>query len=188
MSTDALIEPVAPAYARERPRPPARARTRRLAGVLGATLAGLVVGLVLTVGASLALGYRTFAVLSGSMEPNIHTGDAVVDEPIRPLEARVGDVVTFKDPGRGGELVTHRLRSIRPNGATVAMITKGDANTTVERWYVPVSGSVGRVTYRLPHVGRVMAVIRGRYGRLLLIALPALLLGVYELTRIWRRP
>jgi signal peptidase len=184
MSTDALTPPLASAHARAKD----RARARRVAGVLGATLAGVVMGLVIAVGVSLALGYRTFAVLSGSMEPNIHTGDAVVDKPIRPLEARVGDVVTFKDPGRGGELVTHRLRSIRPNGATVAMITKGDANTTVERWNVPVNGSVGRVTYRLPHVGRAMAVIRGRYGRLLLIALPALLLGVYELTRIWRRP
>ena len=184
MATDALTPPVAPAYARAK----AGARVRRIAGVLGATLAGLVIGLVIAIGVSLALGYRTFAVLSGSMEPNIHTGDAVVDKPIRPLDARVGDVVTFKDPGRGGELVTHRLRSIRPNGATVAMVTKGDANTAVERWNVPVNGSVGRVTYRLPHLGRAMAAVRGRYGRLLLIALPALLLGLYELTRIWRRP
>ena len=190
MSTDAVTDPLATAHARAHvgaPAAGARTRTRRIGGFAGSIVAGLAVGLLLAVGVSLALGYRTFSVLSGSMEPNIHTGDAVVDEPIRPLEARVGDIVTFKDPGRGGELVTHRIRSVRPQGTTVAIVTKGDANNAVERWNVPVNGSVGRVAYRLPSVGRVMAVIRGRYGRLLLIALPALLLGLYELSRIWRR-
>ena len=181
MTSDVLTDPVAPAYAR------ASSRTRVAVRILVSIAAGLAVGLLLAIGVSMAMGYRTFSVMSGSMEPTIHTGDVVVDEPISPLEARVGDIVTFKDPSRGGELVTHRLRSIRPNGGTVAMITKGDANTAVERWTVPVNGSVGRVAYRLPSAGRVIAAIRGRFGRLLLIALPALLLGVYELNRIWRR-
>lgn len=184
MTTDALTDPAAPAYARA----VARATpARRLARFLLSLTAGLTVGLLLAIGVSLAAGYRTFSVMSGSMEPNIHTGDVVVDKPIAPLDARVGDVVTFKDPSRGGELVTHRLRSVRRNGATVAMITKGDANTAVERWSVPVNGSVGRVAYRLPSAGRAIVAIRGPFGRLLLIALPALLLGIYELTRIWRR-
>ena len=43
-------------------------------------------------------GSRRFAVLSGSMEPTIATGDVVVVDKIAPLEARVGDVVTFRSP------------------------------------------------------------------------------------------
>jgi signal peptidase len=210
MSTDVLIDPPASAYARagehahegagEHAHGPAgtgepavapvaarkRSAIRRAAGFIASVAAGLAVGLLLATGISLAMGYRTFSVLSGSMEPTIHTGDAVVDEPIPPLDARVGDVITFKDPSRGGELVTHRVRSVRPSGAMVAMVTKGDANTAVERWNVPTGGSLGRVAYRLPDAGRVIAAIRGRYGRLLLIALPALFLGLYELSRIWR--
>jgi signal peptidase len=185
MSTQALVEPPAHAYARGRTRSAgARARTSLRFGA--SVLAGLGIGLALAVGLSLAMGYRTFSVLSGSMEPAIHTGDAVIDEQIPPLAARVGDVVTFKDPSRHGQLVTHRLRSIRPHGATVAMVTKGDANDAVERWSVPANGTIGRVAYRLPSAGRAMAVIHGPLGRLLLIALPALCLGVYELRRIWR--
>jgi signal peptidase len=181
MSTEALTDPVAPAYAR------AWGRTRVAGRFAVSLVAGLAVGLLIAIGASVATGHRTFSVMSGSMEPTIHTGDVVVDEPIAPLDARVGDVVTFKDPSRGGELVTHRLRSVRPNGGVVSMVTKGDANTAVERWTVPVNGSIGRVAYRLPRAGYAIATIRGRFGRLLLIALPALLLGLYELTRIWRR-
>lgn len=164
----------------------ARASARLGGGFLGAVVAGMAAALLLAVGLSFALGYKTFSVLSGSMEPAIHTGDAVVDEQIHPLEARVGDVVTFHDPTRGGALVTHRVRSIRRHGAMVAVVTKGDANNTVERWNVPVDGHIGRVVHRLPAAGRVIVTARGRYGQLLLIALPALCLGIYELGRIWR--
>ena len=183
MTTERLAAPPAPAPARARV---AAARARLALRFLSSAGAGLAIGLVLAVGISLALGYRSYSVLSGSMEPNIHTGDAVVDEAISPLEARVGDVITFKDPSRGGELVTHRVRSVRPHGATVAFVTKGDANNAVERWSMPAKGSLGRVAYRLPSAGRAVAEIRGPLGRLLLIAIPALCLGLYELRRIWR--
>jgi signal peptidase len=187
MSTEALTDPTAPAHARvvgSARTAPAQARTA--ARFVASVAAGLGIGSLLAVTLSLALGYRTFTVLSGSMEPAIHTGDAVVDEQISPLAARVGDVVTFKDPSRHGQLVTHRLRSVRPHGATVSMVTKGDANNAVERWTVPTQGTIGRVAYRLPRAGQVFVAIRGPFGRLLLIALPALALGAYELIRIWR--
>jgi signal peptidase len=179
MSTETLAAPIA-----DRRAPPRVAQV--VARFAASAVAGIAVTALLAVAVSFALGYRTFAVLSGSMEPAIHGGDAVVDEPIPPRAVRVGDVVTFKDPGRGGKLVTHRVRSVRPRGPTVAMVTKGDANNAVERWTVPADGSIGRVRYRLTGAGRAIALVRGPYGRLLLIALPALLLGLYELNRIWR--
>lgn len=185
MSTQVLADPSAPAYARERTSALA-AGARAALRFAASTVAGLVVGLVVAFALSLATGHRTFSVLSGSMEPAIHTGDAVVDEQIAPLDARVGDVVTFKDPSRHGQLVTHRLRSVRPHGGTVSMVTKGDANDAVEHWSVPVGGTIGRVVYRLPSAGRALVAIRGPLGRLLLIALPALGLAGYELRRIWR--
>ncbi len=181
MSTEVVAQPQPQAARRS------TTRARSAVRLLMSLVAGLAAGLLLAAGVSMALGYRTFSVLSGSMEPTIHTGDAVVDKPISPLEARVGDIVTFKDPSRGGQLVTHRLRSIRPEGNTFAMVTKGDANTAVERWTVPRNGSIGRVAYRLPQAGRVIVAVRGRYGRLLLIALPVLLLGGFQIARIWRR-
>jgi signal peptidase len=75
---------------------------------------------------------------------------------------------------------------MRVNGATASFVTKGDANNTAERWNVPADGSIGRVAYDVPKVGYAMAYMGGRHGRLLLIALPALLLAAFEITRIWR--
>jgi signal peptidase len=140
----------------------------------------------LAVGLPYAFGFKSFTVMSGSMEPAIGTGAVVVERPIAPREARVGDVVTFKDPEGGERLITHRVTSVRVSGDTASFVTKGDANNAVERWNVPAGGSIGRVAYDVPKVGYLMAYAGGRHGRLLLIVLPALLLAAFELARIWR--
>lgn len=140
----------------------------------------------LAVGLPHLFGFKSFTVMSGSMEPAIGTGAVVVERPIAPSEARVGDVVTFKDPEGGDRLITHRVESVRVRGGTARFVTKGDANNTVERWNVQADGSIGRVLYDVPKVGYVMAYAGGRHGRMLLLVLPVLLLAGYELVRIWR--
>ena len=152
------------------------------------TAAGVAAGLVIAAIALYPVGYRPFSVLSGSMEPAIGTGDVVVNSSIKPLDARVGDVVTFQDPQNKSRLITHRLRRVRVRGQMVEMVTKGDANNTTERWSVAMNGRIGRVEYRVPKAGYALAFIGGKNGKLFLIALPALLLGAYELVRIWRTP
>jgi signal peptidase len=159
---------------------------RTLGRLWGWTLLGLGLGAILALVAPLAFGARTLTVLSGSMEPALHTGDAVVSTPIRPLDARPGDIVTFHDPARGGALVTHRLRSVRARGGRVEAVTKGDANNAVERWSVPADGEIGRVAYRVPAVGHLLARVRTRTGMLLLVVAPLLLIAAFEIRDIWR--
>lgn len=132
------------------------------------------------------IGYRSFTVRSGSMTPAIETGDVLVTEPISPLAARVGDIVTFTDPEGTGKLFSHRVQSIRREGASVAFVTRGDANTATEHWRVPADGSIGKVAYRIPRVGWALAWIDAGPVRLGLIAIPALLLLWTALVRIWR--
>ena len=150
-------------------------------------LAGAGLGLALAVAAPFVIGHRSFTVLSGSMEPAIATGDIVVDDSIAPVDARVGDVVTFSDPTNSGRMITHRVRSVRADGGQVNFVTKGDANNAVERWSVAGNGRIGRVVYRVPMLGYALARTR-RLGAIFLVAIPALLLGAYELVRIWRTP
>jgi signal peptidase I len=147
---------------------------------------GFAIGIAVSVIAPRALGGQSFTVMSGSMEPAIHTGDVVVDRRISPLDVRVGDVVTFRDPSDQTRLITHRLRSVSVRDGVARMVTKGDANNTVERWNVSVDGTIGRVGYRVPRLGYALSWAGGRSGRLLLIALPALLLALLQLVRIWR--
>lgn len=167
------------------------ARSRRL---LVARMASLAVwaalGAAVTVGAivlaPLALDLRPYTVMSGSMEPAIATGDVVLAASIPPRRARVGDVVTFHDPSRGQRLITHRVRSIRIASGVADFVTRGDANEAPERWTVPADGRIGRVVYKVPRLGTLAVPVGTPWGRILLVVVPALVLGGAELWRLWR--
>ena len=77
-------------------------------------------------------GYRTLTVRSGSMEPTLEVGSVVINKVSSPLDVAPGDIVTFADPGRRDQLVTHRLRRMRVEGRTAYMVTRGDSNDTVK--------------------------------------------------------
>lgn len=151
------------------------------------TVLGLALAVLLAVVAPLAVGDRSFTVLSGSMTPAIETGDVVVTEPIAPSAARVGDIVTFSDPEGTGKLFSHRVQSVQAGGGQFHFVTRGDANTSTERWNIAADGTLGRVVYRVPKVGWVLAWAGTGPGRLGLLVLPALALCALGLVRIWRR-
>jgi len=135
-----------------------------------------------------AMGMRSFTVMSGSMEPTIHVGDVVIDKKISPLDARPGDVVTFSDPTGRKRLITHRIRSLRVQGNTVRVVTKGDANNAVERWTVPADGRIGRAELRVWKLGYPLVYAHSRFGLIGLVAMPAFLLCLVELRKIWKTP
>ena len=132
-------------------------------------------------------GHRSLTVLTGSMEPTLETGSVVVDEVIRPTDARVGDIVTFSDPANPGRLITHRLRRARVEGDSAHMVTKGDANDAPERWDVKLDGEIGRVVFHVPMLGRVREFVGTRQGYLALM-LAILALSAWVLADVWRRP
>ena len=157
-----------------------------LATLLAWATLGAGAALGAAVAAPIVVGWRSLAVLSGSMAPTLQTGDEIVVRPVAPVALRVGDVVTFNDPSRGDVLVTHRVRDVRVTGATVHVVTRGDANDGSERWSVAADGRVGRVAYRLPKVGYATVAAGGPLGRILLVVVPAILLGACEIWRVWR--
>jgi signal peptidase len=146
---------------------------------------GLACAGMLALGVARLAGYQTFTVLSGSMEPAIATGDLVFDERISAEDASVGDVITFREPGTR-RLITHRLVHKRVGGGLARMRTRGDANNAPERWSIPADGQVGRVAFRVPKGGYASAYVSERGMQLMLVVVPALLLGILELVRIWR--
>jgi signal peptidase I len=164
----------------------ARSQLRGAATFFAWALAGMGLALALTLLVPLAFHGRPLTVMSGSMEPAVRTGDVVVVLPIPPLEARPGDIVSFKDPARGGKLVTHRVRSLRRRGAKVEFVTKGDANNSVEKWQVAAGHRISRTVVRIPQLGRPLVFARTRTGLLLLVGVPLLLLAVLEVYWIWR--
>jgi len=119
-------------------------------------------GLVLAVGLPNAFHAKSLTVMSGSMEPTIGTGDVVVARQTSPMDVRVGDIVTFRDPLEHDRLITHRVREMHVEGDTVVFVTKGDANTGVEHWALPKEGTIGRVAFHVPKFFSRRMVMRAR--------------------------
>lgn len=154
--------------------------------VLTWALLTVVAALVLAVSVPQAFGFEALTVMSGSMEPSVATGDVVLNRVAAPLDVRVGDVVTFRDPQDETRLITHRVRSVRVTGDLAEFVTKGDANDTTEEWATPVDGTLGVVRYRIPRAGYLLAWMRLPWARFVFLVIPALLLGAVEIWRIWR--
>ena len=151
------------------------------------TVLGSGAGILLAVSVPLLFGYRTFIVMSGSMEPAIHTGDVVVDKRIAPEDVQVGDVVTYRDPDHENRLITHRVRGVRTAGGKIYFVTKGDANTDSQKWSIATDGTVGVVRLRVVKLGYVLFYVNRPIGRLCMIVVPILLLSANEIVGIWRK-
>jgi signal peptidase len=104
-------------------------------------------------------GHRRLVVRSGSMQPAIMTGDVIVTDVVRPGAMRAGDVVTFVDSSRNHMLITHRVVRVNHHAGTYAFVTKGDANSGMERWSIGEDGTVGRLRLRVPKLGFVIAAL-----------------------------
>jgi signal peptidase I len=159
---------------------------RGIGSYLTWTVVGLAAGLALSMLVPLAFHARPLTVMSGSMEPAIHTGDVVVSRQVHPDEVRRGDIVSFRDPERGGLLVTHRVRTITRKGDKFTFVTKGDANNSSERWRVAKTERIGHTMFRLPALGRGLAFAHTRKGIVLLVMIPLALMGILEIASIWR--
>ena len=136
-------------------------------------------------------GLSSFAILSGSMEPTLRVGDLVIDRRVEARDVRPGDIVTFREPGRRFTPADAPDRALPRPRRPGLHVTRGDANSGVESWTIPPDGTVGRVEFDVPKLGHLTTRIGDRFGRVALVVVPALLLGLFELKRLWfpkRRP
>lgn len=128
--------------------------------------------------------FRIKIVRSGSMEPYIRTGGIVL---IRPASFyKVGDVVTFGPDTKTQIPTTHRIVEEKKEGTTKTFITKGDANDAVDPSLVYPKDIGGRVIFTLPFVGYILDFAKQPLGFILLVGLPAVLVILDELFKIWR--
>lgn len=119
------------------------------------TLAQVVL-LVLALGALAAAAYQTGTgrwhatpVLSGSMRPGLQPGDVVLTKRVPVSDLQVRDVIVFHPPGEAGRLKVHRVVKLTSRNGSVAITTRGDANSADDPEQATLSG---RDTYRVERV------------------------------------
>jgi len=154
--------------------------------ITAALATAVTVLIVVVVGA--LFGYVPLAVRSGSMSPTIATGDLIVTKKHDAGNVSAGQIVTFNDPDDHNKLITHRVVSVQQQGGANDMLsftTRGDANDTSEQWTVKSNSKVGVYKAKVPKAGYVMTELTTPLMRTLLVTVPALLLGLIAIRRLW---
>ena len=88
----------------------------------------LVIALAVVSFVPRAFGYMPFAVLSGSMEPDLPVGSMVFVRQVEPTDITVGDNATFYRSD--GAVVTHQVYEIDPAAQMIG--TQGIANKNAD--------------------------------------------------------
>jgi len=132
----------------------------------------LVVLYLISSSTGIFLGYKSFVVQSGSMEPTIMTGDIIVIHDQRNYVLR--DVVTFKDADN--RIVTHRIAEINQEDGVAKISTKGDANRSEDFDSITYDRILGKVVFVMPKLGYWVAFSKSLPGLIILILMPACML------------
>lgn len=96
------------------------------------------------------IGFRTYTVLSGSMEPAFYPGDMVITQHKDKADIKVNDIVTYRD--NEGLIITHRIIEETSEGYT----TKGDNNNVNDADILKKENIIGEVKFSIPKIGYVM--------------------------------
>jgi signal peptidase I len=110
----------------------------------------LLVGLATWAVLPNVLGWHTVVVMTGSMQPKVQPGDALVYQPAPASRLQPGQVIIVKDPAHPGRLLSHRMTE---RLATGDLITRGDANASADSTPVKPDEVLGVARLRVGYIG-----------------------------------
>lgn len=109
------------------------------------------------------LQIKPAVVVSGSMEPALHTGSVVfIDK--KKIEPEVGEIVAFE---RGGVFITHRVAEKTKDG----YVTKGDANKTNDSGILKAEAVIGTTEYSVPYIGYIIKLLAEPAGIIMSVSI-----------------
>ena len=166
----------------------ARVWPRRLLDIVGYLALALclaLLGSLLTVAATNLLGYQSYIIYSGSMDPTVKVGSLLLTRPVDVENLQVGDVITYRSPGNHTTL-THRIVSIRQQDGQRVFTTKGDASLEPDPQEVILRGQVSKMGFDIPYLGYVVDFAKSTQGIVLLLLVPAAGLALIQASKMWR--
>lgn len=158
-------------------------RTALFVTVIVASLAIVAVVVVMP----LAFGYQRYVITGGSMTGTIPKGALIFSENVPVKSLIVGDIITYEPPGTH-KAVTHRIIAITADAKkNRAYQTKGDANATPDPWKFTLDRPEQAVyRFAIPYLGYVLAALTLPIARILILALPAVIIALSIMRALWR--
>lgn len=131
------------------------------------------------------LGFDRYVIVSGSMHPLLDRGSVVFSKPTPVKDLNVGDIITYVPPAATGvgHLVTHRISEVKVGqDGTRTFRTKGDANPGNDPWqFSLVKGQQNVMHFSIPVVGYALLALGNPHLRMLIIGIPAGIIGLISL-------
>lgn len=124
---------------------------KKICNILSTIIMILLIALAGIIFVPRLMGYDEYAVLSGSMVPNIPVGALVFDKKPDGIQFENDMIVTYQLSG--DTLVTHRVTAV--DTAAKTLITKGDANNVEDGAPVAFSEVVGVYAFHVPYLGYI---------------------------------
>ncbi len=137
-----------------------------IARILGTGVFICTILLLLPLSLPRIMGYSTYNVVSGSMEPEIPVGSLILVKPVDCLELKENDVIAFY---REDVVVCHRV--LENNTFEGKLSTKGDANDTEDFGILTYADVIGIVENHYPVLGSIGAYVSTTSGKLLIFEL-----------------
>ena len=137
-----------------------------LCNVIGTIILILVIAVTIPIAVPRLIGYESYYIETGSMEPTLPVGSVVYAEPVDPRSVEADDIIVYYSHGTP---VTHRV--VINQYFYEEFVTKGDANEKEDINPVSYSDLIGRVKYHIPHIGPIMMVAASELGKIYLMVL-----------------
>lgn len=119
------------------------------------------------------LGYQTYTVSSGSMEPEYSVGDLLFVKPVDVNTIQVDDPITFI---LNEDLVVETRRVVRVDAEKQYFYTKGNANDPEKVSFVHFNNVIGVPKFAIPKLGYVSDFVQNSPGRYITIGFGIVLL------------
>lgn len=103
--------------------------------------------------------YQLVAIGSGSMEPIIYRGDAIILKKISADNVKMGDILVYK---HNGVIITHRVVGL--DRKNMLFKTKGDNNNVVDNYDISADDVLGIVVYNVKYIGYPTILLNEKFG------------------------
>lgn len=147
---------------------------KKIWNIVSLALIAVVVILAILIAGVRLFGVQVFTVLSGSMEPEIHTGSIIYVVEVEPEELQLKDVITYRLTGQTNS--THRIIDIQEENGKLQFYTKGDNNNTADAKPISEDKLIGKQVFSIPLLGYLLNFVQQPPGSYIAIAVAAVLL------------
>ena len=126
--------------------------------------------------------FKILTVLSGSMEPTIHTGGIIAIKSMPTYQ--VDEIITFSRDNKTKIPVTHRIVDIKFENSKPIYITKGDANNNSDGQEIQINEIWGKMIFTLPYLGYAVNFTKQPIGFMLIVVIPSVIIIYDEIQKI----